>query len=301
MQDYVRISLETNLFFARIMKEHALFLETGFLGKDNKWIEKASFYRKEFERILRRTLELSNRMIGSYVINSGELVTSFTLAAENQTSRFTGIDIDTQITQGQRQLQQGWIRRITQQMIRDINNLNEWALNQLDGLIDFKESLLQEVRECRLFTANYPLLIEHITREARLYRDTLKELQGNPRVSFQNLQKQENFWNQIMMEHALFIRGLLDPSEETLIQTADGFAKDFQKLLKIAKERDWQANESFIGKSLEKTLELKEFKINGTKGLLECQIDGLMLPLLVDHVLREANHYIRILECGYSW
>ena len=301
MQDYVRISLETNLFFARIMKEHALFLETGFLGKDNKWIEKASFYKKEFERILRRTLELSNRMIGSYVINSGELVTSFTLAAENQTSRFTGIDIDTQITQGQRQLQQGWIRRITQQMIRDINNLNEWALNQLDGLIDFKESLLQEVRECRLFTANYPLLIEHITREARLYRDTLKELQGNPRVSFQNLQKQENFWNQIMMEHALFIRGLLDPSEETLIQTADGFAKDFQKLLKIAKERDWQANESFIGKSLEKTLELKEFKINGTKGLLECQIDGLMLPLLVDHVLREANHYIRILECGYSW
>ena len=126
-------------------------------------------------------------------------------------------------------------------------------------------------------------------------------MQGNPRVSFQNLQKQENFWNQIMMEHALFIRGLLDPSEETLIQTADGFAKDFQKLLKIAKERDWQANESFIGKSLEKTLELKEFKINGTKGLLECQIDGLMLPLLVDHVLREANHYIRILECGYSW
>ncbi len=301
MQDYVRISLETNLFFARIMKEHSLFLEAGFLCKDNEWIEKASFYRQEFERILRRTVELSNRMIGSCVINSGELVTSFTLAAENQTSRFTGIDIDTQITQRERQLQQGWIRRITQQIIRDINNLNEWALNQLDGLIEFKENLLQEVRKCRLFTANYPLLIEHITREARLYRDTLKELQGNPRISFQNLQRQENFWNQIMMEHALFIRGLLDPSEETLIQTADGFAKDFQKLLKIAKERDWQANESFIGKSLEKTIELKEFKTNGTKGLLECQIDGLILPLLADHVLREANHYIRILECGYSW
>lgn len=301
MQDYVRISLETNLFFARIMKEHAMFLEAGFLCKDSEWIEKAIFYRKEFEQILKRTVELSNQMIGSCVINSGELVTAFTLAAEHQTSRLTGITIDTQVTQRQRQLQSGWMTRVTQQMIREINNLNEWAINQLDGLIDFKENLLQEVRECRLFTANYPLLIEHITREARLYRDTLNELQGNPRISFRNLQRQENFWNQIMMEHSLFIRGLLDPSEETLIQTADGFAKDFQELLEMAKKRDWQVNESFIGKSLEDTIRLKEFKASGTKGILECQIGGLILPLLADHVLREANHYIRILECGYAW
>lgn len=34
MEDYVRISLETNLFFARIMKEHALFLEAGFLDTE---------------------------------------------------------------------------------------------------------------------------------------------------------------------------------------------------------------------------------------------------------------------------
>ena len=31
MNDYVISSLELHLFFARIMKEHALFLEAGFL------------------------------------------------------------------------------------------------------------------------------------------------------------------------------------------------------------------------------------------------------------------------------
>lgn len=30
MKDYVTLSIETHLFFARIMKEHALFLEAGF-------------------------------------------------------------------------------------------------------------------------------------------------------------------------------------------------------------------------------------------------------------------------------
>ena len=34
-----------------------------------------------------------------------------------------------------------------------------------------------------------------------------------------------------MMEHALFIRGLLDPGEDALITTADGFAADYRRLL----------------------------------------------------------------------
>ncbi len=39
------------------------------------------------------------------------------------------------------------------------------------------------------------------------------------------------FFARIMKEHALFIRGLLDPSEEPLITTADQFASEFKRLL----------------------------------------------------------------------
>lgn len=299
MKNYVRISLETHLFFARIMKEHALFLEVGFMCKDHSQRAKAAFYRKEFEQLLRQAVEISNRMIHSCVVDSSELATAFTLDAERQTSNLTGVDIDSHITQMEKRLQSGQINRVTQGMVREINRLNIWAINQLNGLISFKEDILKEVKECRLFTANYPLLIEHIIREARLYRDTLKELQENRNVSFVNLRRQEDFWNQIMMEHALFIRGLLDPSEEALIKIANDFAMDFRKLLEMAKEREEKV-EGLTEKSLEETLKLKEFKTAGTKGILECKIEGLILPLLADHVLREANHYIRILSCGYA-
>lgn len=43
--------------------------------------------------------------------------------------------------------------------------------------------------------------------------------------------EQHLFFARIMKEHALFIRGLLDPSEEKLIDTADGFAEDYKRLL----------------------------------------------------------------------
>lgn len=102
----------------------------------------------------------------------------------------------------------------------------------------------------------------------------------------------ECFWNQIMMEHALFIRGLLDPSEAELIQTANEFAEDYAQLLEAchhAHDRTLTAN------SLDETLRFRDFKTAGTKGITGCEIRSVILPLLADHVLREANHYLRLL------
>ena len=127
-----------------------------------------------------------------------------------------------------------------------MNDLNTRSLRLLKDFIAFKENILREVGKGKLFTVNYPLLIEHILREARLYCTTVGELLDNRQLSYKNLRKTEKFWNQIMMEHALFIRGLLDPTEEALIQTANEFAMAFRELF-------------------------------------------------ADHVLREANHYIRLL------
>ncbi len=36
--------------------------------------------------------------------------------------------------------------------------------------------------------------------------------------------------------------------------------------------------------------------MKGTEGLLNCKIKSIILPLLGDHVLREANHYLRLLN-----
>ena len=45
MEDYVVLSIETHLFFARIMKEHSFFLEAGFPCKEEKWIKRAEWFR----------------------------------------------------------------------------------------------------------------------------------------------------------------------------------------------------------------------------------------------------------------
>ena len=296
MHHYITLSLETHLFFARIMKEHALFLEAGFPCKNEDWIRKSEFFRQQFEELLLRVVKTGNANIGIDILKSGELLTKFTIPAENTTERLSGISINSRISEMEQQLRAGCSRPENRLLLKTVHQLNQHSIQLLDGFIALKETILSEVHNQNLFTANYPLLIEHILREAQLYRSTITELMQKKHLSSQNLCEIEDFWNQIMMEHALFIRGLLDPSEAQLTETANRFAMDYQALLIQAKQQECRALEEQTRQSFTTTLKLRDFKTAGTEGILEGSISSIILPLLADHVLREANHYLRILE-----
>lgn len=297
MENYAVLSIETHLFFARIMREHALFLEAGFPCKETAWIQKADWLRRQFEALLRDVTGLANGRVGSCILNSGEVVTEFTIPAERKTEGLSGIPIDSRISRMQHRLLPGCPRRENKELNRIVRGINRRALELLKELIRFKETMLQRIGEGELFNTNYPLLIEHILREAKLYRATIEGLERNDMICYEDLRETERFWNRIMMEHALFIRGLLDPAEEELIDTADGFAEDYKRLLEMAKRQDIRAMNELTRKSLEETIKYREFKAAGAEGILDNKIASIILPLLADHVLREANHYIRLLSC----
>lgn len=298
MKEYVTLSLETHLFFGRIMKEHALFLLVGFPAGETEMRKRADWFRKEFEDGLRKAVQLSDGIVGEAVLESGEIVTEFTHKAERQTERLTGVPIDSRITEAEQKLRCGCKFMPDRALVQNVRMLNRKMLSLLNGLIEFKERILREVKECRLYTTNYPLLIEHILREARLYRQMVLELEQRGRISSKDMRETERFWNQIMMEHAQFIRGLLDPTECELIETAEEFAEDYCRLLKEAKEQDARAMDEMRGKSIITTEAYRQFKTAGTEGIVGCRIRSVILPLLADHVLREANHYLRVLEGG---
>lgn len=296
MKEYVILSLETHLFFGRIMKEHSLFLLAGFPAKETGFIQRADQFREEFEDGLRRTVKLADGIVSESVLNSGEIVTEFTQKAECQTRNLTGISIDMKITEAEERLRAGNCVMVNREDASCVRMLNCQMLRSLNGLIAFKEEILGEVKRCRLYTANYPLLIEHILREANLYRQMISELEERGRISAPDLRNLELFWNRIMMEHAQFIRGLLDPTECELMEAADGFAKDYRRLLEEAREQDKRAMNALTAKTLRTTKQYQQFKTAGTEGITGCEIRSIILPLLADHVLREANHYLRILE-----
>lgn len=186
-----------------------------------------------------------------------------------------------------------------QRLEQRVRRLNEIGMELVRGLIRFKKRLLSDVLECKVFTVNYPLLIDHILREANFYLKTIQRLQNDEEIDLEReAYEQETFWNRIMAEHSKFIRGLLDPTEEELIKTANNFANEFDELLMESKNamNKSMAIPEITDESLEATMAISKFKAQGTQGILECKVKSIIIPLLGDHTLREANHYLRLLK-----
>lgn len=297
--EFVRQSLELNLFFMRIAKEHSIFLEAGFTTRDQPFIEQSEMLKNMFSQLLVETTRISEGIISPEVLNSGELITDLTLDAERETEFYTNIHIDSNITRMEAGLSMSSPRPITMHTVRMVEDLNNRAIIAAQQIECFKSNLLQNVLSCRMFTTNYPLLIDHILREAKFYLRMLMKLQKKEEFDIaREVVYQETFWNKIMAEHSKFIRGLLDPTEEKLFDTANDFGRKFDELTEEAKNLSENLGllPLVTDKSLINTVEIRDFKKQGTEGLIQCTIRSIAFPLLGDHVVREANHYIRILK-----
>lgn len=289
--DYVRLSLELHLFFDRIMKEHSFFLETAFMENDRDLKKVANDFQKIFSDILESIVRVANGNVSREFLSSNEIVTNNTINAENQTSRLSGVSIRTDITMQELNLQSG-NHPVDEQLVNHIRDINRKTLPAIQNLIHFKNDILNKVLSCKMYTTNYPLLITHIMNEAKMYYNLLSKVENREPFTQNYIYEQELFWNKIMKEHAEFIRGLLDPSEKDLILTADKYAGEYEKIAK-----NYSNNPLYLTNiSLQETLRFRDFKVAGEEEILNCKIKSIIIPLLADHVVREANHFIRILR-----
>ncbi|WP_053365402.1 DUF2935 domain-containing protein [Bacillus sp. FJAT-27245] len=190
-----------------------------------------------------------------------------------------------------------------------VRKLNEESIELVNGFRNFKRNLLILIINCKVHGFNFPLLVDHIAREAEYFMRTLKKFNDGILDPIQDAIISENvFWLKIMMEHSRFIASLLDQSERNLVNAARKFGDDFEVLLNQAKDVESmlyrkQPTYPIIGKlnkdSESATTELRAFKKAGLDFIQACQIQNVINPLLADHVIREADHFlfmIHILE-----
>lgn len=291
IHDFIKKSLELNLFYQRIIKEHLLFIETHLPCSETAYITEAKVLRLSFERLLGETVLVSKGIIDCDKINCSDAVTEYTLGAEELTSRLTGLSINFEITKAMLELDKTKIE-YSDSLYSKIMDINKRSLNILKEVIEFKERVLSlKLTQC-MEVLLYPTMQEHLIEEAKVYEDILKHLVKNQLPS-RPLCDTLNFWNHIMAEHAEFTDGLLDPSEKELKLMARKFVEKFKKLVKECLK---ESEKEIISRSKDATEEIKVFKTDATIGLLNGKIKSIITPLLADHILREANHFLKILD-----
>lgn len=291
LKEYFLISIETNLFFQRIIKEHLFFIETSLQPVESDLILEATNYKQNFEELLSKTVYYASGSISQSKKRTNEFVTPYTLKAEELSSKLTGAKIKTEITEYEYILFGVSDRIKTESVISVIDELNKNSLVLLEKVIKFKKRILNLNRECKIFITIYQDMLEHDIKEAEHYQEILKDLieRKNP---FNTICNELNFWNYIMKEHAEFTDGLLDPNEKELKNTAKIIVSAFEK---IEDKCNSIEENKFIESCYNYTRDIINFKCSNTDNILKCNIKSLIQPLLADHILREANHYYNLI------
>jgi len=174
------------------------------------------------------------------------------------------------------------------------------------GIFAFKRKILGLILHGQMQGANnFPLLVDHISREANYFRKRLIELnEGKLKPLADAIIKENVFFLRIMADHAKFIGHLLDPSERKLVDMARNFSNDFDQLVFQARDLDSMKPQSqtvplldqFLDENRVSVASLRDFKKTARDLIEECRIKSIIHPLLADHTFREAERFLHIID-----
>ncbi len=187
-----------------------------------------------------------------------------------------------------------------------IKRFNSEVQQAATGIFAFKRKVLGLILTCKLPGANnFPLLVDHTSREANYFRKRLIELnEGKLKPLADAIIKENVFFLRIMADHAKFIGHLLDPSERKLVDMAREFSNDFDQLLFQAVDLEGMKPQSqtvplldqFLDQNRVSVVSLRDFKKTARDLIEECKIKSIIHPLLADHVFREAERFLAIID-----
>lgn len=187
-----------------------------------------------------------------------------------------------------------------------IRRFNEEVHNAVSYIWAFKRKVLGLIVSCQLpGSNNFPLLVDHVSREANYFRNRLAELNSGQLEPLADAIIDENvFFLRIMADHAKFISHLLDPSERQLVEQANNFSQEFDQLLFQAKDLESMRPQSqtvplldqFLDQNKVSVKSLRDFKKTATELIEACRIKSIIHPLLADHTFREAEHFLEIID-----
>ncbi|MGA9226167.1 MAG: DUF2935 domain-containing protein [Mesobacillus sp.] len=187
-----------------------------------------------------------------------------------------------------------------------IRRFNSEVQQAASSIFAFKRKVLGLILTCKLPGANnFPLLVDHTSREANYFRKRLIELnEGKLKPLPDAIIKENVFFLRIMADHAKFIGHLLDPSERKLIDIARDFSNDFDQLMYQARDLESMRPQSqtvplldqFLDQNRVSVSSLRDFKKTARDLIEQCKIKSIIHPLLADHVYREADRFLEIID-----
>lgn len=291
-------SLIDNLFYLRTMREFCLNIQLSFLENNKYYIDIANDFGIRCEELGERVIKLANKNLPESILNSNSFVTDYTLNCELVTEKLFNVDINTNLTIAEMNIEAGSKFNYTEEELAEITDINENAIALSKNFIDFCQEILDLLKENKLFSYSYPTFFTFVIKEINFYYNDLLRLAAKNSADPTFIVNYEYWYCDSMKTISQLIIGLCDPSLTTILTNSDNFRKIFMKQMTLYKEMNitpdsqLELNQSTI-QYVEDFIKFLRVIING---ILNNKYYFIVEPLFFDNLLTEAYYFLYLLK-----
>ena len=291
-------SLIDNLFYLRTMREFCLNIQLSFLENNKYYIDIANDFGVRCEELGERVIKLANKNLPESILNSNSFVTDYTLNCELVTEKLFNVDINTNLTIAEMNIEAGSKFNYTEEELAEITDINENAIALSKNFIDFCKEILDLLKENKLFSYTYPTFFTFIIKEMDFYYNDLLRLSAKNNADPTFIVNYEYWYCDSMKTISQLIIGLCDPSLTTILTNSDNFRKIFMKQMTLYKEMNitpdsqLKLNQSTI-QYVEDFIKFLRVIING---ILNNKYYFIVDPIFFDNMLTEAYYFLYLLK-----
>lgn len=295
---YVQQSLINNLFYLKTLHKFCLNIQLSFFQNNESYIEVAEGMAKRYEELREKLIPIANNRLPKEIIESDSFVTNYSLDCELLTEKLFGIDINTNLTTEEMNLEPGNDENISQELLDQIHQLNEDAIELTRNFIDFCKYLLDNMRQSNIFSYLYPLIYTYMIEEASLYANDLYRIQQRDSADPTFVVNYEYWFSTSMKQACQFIIGLSDPEQTSIITNADNYRKIFAEQMKRYKEGNItpEIQQLLNEESIEQLQSFISFLTKIIEGILDQTYYFIIAPIFFDNLLTEAYYFLYLLK-----
>lgn len=296
-KDFVRESLIINLYYLRTLREYCARIEVSLPIKYQDYIITSRDLANRCEIIGKELLNISNNRIPKEALESGIFITKYTLEAELLTEKLFGIDINTNLSEIENNLEPGDIEA-TPDIVNNITNINNRIITLANEFITFATNLYEKVSSQEVFTFYYNSLNIYLIEEVKVYISELERLNERLLNDPSFITDREFYRNSFLYGISTFIRGEIDPSYQDIWNKANLFTIEYKNLVleyeNMIITPENQRNMSL--NSLELARRFKLFLEEIIEKVLKKELYFISAPITKDNALTAVNYFIYNLE-----
>ena len=287
-------SLVNHIYFAGSMRSFCTTIGLTFFRNNQNYIDRAVALGYRATDIINLAISYMNKEIADEVLKNNVYITPYTKDIEKLTEKLFGVDLVIDFNQDEKILRTRGKVEYNEATMQKINELNNQALILINDFKVFCGEIKEKLDSQELFSYLYPDFFNYMFDEISVYGRDIERILSKKDYTDFYLSEYAYYFNELLRESALYIRGFLDTVHQDIFDMASFYVDAFSSLIeKYLKNQD---NEALSSETEGLVSNYGNSISNIIERLLKAEIYFITPPIVLDNFLTNVNVYLFILK-----